>query len=267
MRLSHRAQQVIAVSLGIVLIGVITATLIREYGPNDTSVNNDSDTSVVGGNDTKQDDKDGAPELPKQDTDSEDNSDSPKNFEFTTQPGASFTALARNALRQYAAANNLSLTDAQVEKAAATLALNAGMPFLEIGQVVVITNSDVSNIIGVKTETTPQSDSTKTPPVEDQDDDLIAKSYNFIATSGDAYSVLARSAIGEYAKSSNIELTGARRIAAETYIISDTGFPRLAIGQQVTFTQITIKNAVEKTLSLSTTQLTNWQPYANLAGL
>ncbi len=270
MSFSHRAQQVIAISLGIVLTGVILATLIREYGPSDNAAtNNGSNTAVVDEDTKTQDNKDNSKEPPKTDTEPESDktNNTPKNFEFTAQPGSSYTALARDAVRQYAALNKISLSDAQVEKSAAKLAYDAGSPYLEIGQVVVINNSDVSAIVGVKVEPTPPTDNTVTPPVEDKQDKPIAKSYTFVAQAGDAYCLFARSAISDYAKSANLELSGAQRIAAETFIISDAGFPRLAIGQQVTFSQDTIKNAVDKAMSLSPAELANWHPYANLAGL
>lgn len=264
MSLSHRAQQVIAITLGVVLMGVVTATLVREYNSNNTNpTNTGSGTSVVDENTSSKDED----EEPKKE-EPEETTTAPKGFTFTAQPGASYTALARESVRQLAAANNVTLTDAQVEKAAARLAYNAGSPYLEIGQVVVISNADVSAILGVKVETTPPTDNTATtPPTEDKDTAQPAKSYSFVAVAGDAYCLFARSAISDYNQANNLNLTGAQRIAAETFIISDAGFPRLAIGQQVTFSHDTIKNAVDKAMSLTPSQLDNWQPYADLAGL
>lgn len=267
MSLSRRTQQAVALSLGIVLVGVIIATLVSEYGPSDSGASNDSGSSRVVVGSTNQDGKGNAIEPPKQDANPEDGSSNVKNFEFTAQAGASYTSLARNAVRQYASLDNLNLTDAQVEKAAAELAYDAGLPYLEIGQVVVISSPDVSAILGIKTKITTPTGSTKTPPVEDKKSVPVTKSYTFVAAKGDAYCLFARSAISDYAQRSNLELSGAQRIAAETFIISDAGFPRLAISQQVTFDQTTIKNAADKALSLTPTQLANWQPYANLAGL
>ncbi len=272
MRISHRAQQVIAITLGIVLVGVIIATVVREYGPSDSNIaDKGNGSSVVDDTTSNKDNKDNKDDKvtpPTQDNKKEDTVAPPKNFEFTAQPGASYTALARMAVRQYAELNNINVTASQVEQAAAKLAYNAGSPYLEIGQVITINNSDVSAIVGAKVATTPPKDDTTTqPPAMDKENKPVAKSYTFVAVAGDAYCLLARSAISDYAASNNLELSGAQRIAAETFIISDAGFPRLAIGQQVTFTQDTIKKAVDKAMSLSSAELANWQPYANLAGL
>lgn len=260
---SHRAQQIIAITLGVVLIGVVTTTLIRDnYSNNPTSTDNGSGTAIVDENtQTKEENEEPAKD------DNEEITNVAKVFTFTAQPGASYTALARDAVRQFAAANNVTLTDAQVEKAAARLAYNAGSPYLEIGQVVVISSSDVSAILGIKVDTTPPKEDTATPPTDSTNKTPPAKSYTFVAQPGDAYCLFARSAISDYNKANNLNLTGAQRIAAETFIISDAGFPRLTIGQQVTFSHDTIKNAVDKAMSLSPSQLDNWQPYADLAGL
>jgi hypothetical protein len=267
--ISHRAQQIIAVSLGVVLVGVIGATLIREYGPSDNGAsNNDSTTTVVKEDAPAQDDKDNTTAPPKQDDGTKETADTPtNNFEYTAQPGASYTALARNAVRQYAATNNINLNDSQVEIVAAKLAYNAGSPYLEIGQVVTIKKSDISAIVGDKVATTTPPKDTTTPPKDDKDKKPTVKTYSFVAKAGDAYCLFARSAISEYATSNNMKLSGSQRIAAETFIISDAGFPRLAIGQQVTFSHETIKSAVDKAMSLTPAQLANWQPYATLAGM
>lgn len=246
-------------------MGVVVTALIREYSPADKNIaTNTPESSGTDTNSKPQENTNESKEPPKEDqqTTTKPDDQKPDVFTFTAQPGASYTALAREAVRKYAQANTISISDVQVEKTAARLAYNAGSPYLEIGQVVTINANDISAIIGVKTDTatTPAPDTGNVSKPSE-------KEFTFTATSGDAYCLFARSAIVDYADSNNIKLTSAQRIAAETFIMSDAGFPRLAIGQTVTFTSETIKNAVDKALALTPAQLALWQPYADLAGI
>ncbi len=270
MRISHRAQQVIAITLGIVLMGVVVTALIREYSPTDNNTaTNTPESSETDTNSKPQENTNDSKESPQEEQKTTPQPEDQKTtvFTFKAQPGASYTALAREAVRKYALENSITLNDAQVEKTAARLAYDAGSPLLDIGQVVIIKGEDVSVLVGAKAPTAPPSDTTAKPAPDNNQNQPTQKSYTFTAKPGDAYCLFARSAISDYAKSNNIKLTGAQRIAAETFIMSDAGFPRLAIGQTVTFSTETIKYAVDKALALTPAQLALWQPYANLAGI
>lgn len=266
--------------MGIMLLIATIAAVNRDYSHVSDNANNSTQNSEAKDKtDTesiKVEDKDKpASEVTINNSDTTDKkSDSvtvTKDFTFTAEPGASYTALAREAVRKYATENKITVNDSQIEEAAARLAHNAGSPYLNIGQEVVISNNDISAIVGSKTESTTPPVADTTPPPSDTAnkpaEKPVEKSFTFVASSGDNYSQFARSAISDYATNNNLKLSGAQRIAAETFIISDAGFPGLAIGQQVTFSNDTIKNAVDKAMSLSPSQLINWQPYANLAGL
>lgn len=311
---SHRAQQIIAITLGVVLLGVTGISLAREPSPKDTMGNNNaSDTSMVKDEPVKQEEvskieaqvteatneavntievKDNKPvketkvaekaketevakeadnskaDESKKAEDTKVNEDTTKNFVYTAEPGDSYTALARSAVQKYATANKTSLSDDQLQQTAAVLAFKAGSPFLEIGQVVTIMQSDISVVLGTNTESTSPTNVVKAPPSTKEDKNVsVVAPFSFVAVSGDSYSLLARKAISDYAAGTKLDLTGAQRIAAETYIISDAGFPEIAVGQVVTFSKDSVKNAVDTATNLSATKLANWQPYVALAGL
>jgi hypothetical protein len=266
--LSHRAQQIIAVTLSVIILTVIGTTLMREYySPNTTTgKTNSTATPAVKAKESTVENIDKPVEPAKQKKESKKTTDSPKNYEFTAQPGASYTALARVALQEHAKINNVSLTDAQINNAADVLAYNAGSPYLEIGQVVVIAQSDVSTVVGVKTGITPPATAAKTTPTATEDK-TSSRPYSYVVAAGDAYSVIARKAISDYIASTQRTLSTEQRIAAETYVSSDAGFPEVEIGQTVTLSTDTIKGSVDKAKSLSANQLADWAPYVALAGL
>jgi hypothetical protein len=78
------------------------------------------------------------------------------NFVFTAKPDDNYTGFASDAIRQYAVKNKLNISEERIQQTAATLAFQAGSPFLEVGQVVTITTNDVSMVLGNKSDTTPQ---------------------------------------------------------------------------------------------------------------
>ena len=201
------------------------------------------------------------PQAPKQNTDAE-------KFVYTAEPGDSYTALARDAVEKYVTESKLSITDAQKLQVESDLAVSAGSPLLDIGQVITIEKSVVAAT--VKAVVPPEAKADQVKPVTPKDSketNTTAADYNFTAVAGDSYSKLARTAIADYASKANLDLSPSQRIAAETAIIASAGFPRLDINQVVTYTSATIKDAVDASMQLTDAQLLNWQPYALLAGL
>lgn len=202
-----------------------------------------------------------------QKTTNETTGDKTKSYTHNAEPGDSYTAIARRSIKQYATENNLQLSPDQIEGTASKLAINAGSPFLEIGQTVTIAQGDISALVNTKpqpaTPTTPES-----PKDNLADKDTTTpETFEFSASTNDSYALLARKAIIKYTTDINLNLSSAQRIAAETFIISDSGFPSLEIDQKVTFTSEAIKDAVNKASNLTDTQISLWQPYADLATL
>jgi hypothetical protein len=306
-----RVKQIIAVTLGIVLLVATIVAITRDYtASNNTSVpdNNTVQSEKADNKPVEQDRKDTTPPATNVDektppatenkinsptppeTKNSDNKDTPAtenntntiktpdnkesdktvaakdNFVFTAKPDDNYTGFASDAIRQYAVKNKLNISEERIQQTSATLAYQAGSPFLEVGQVVTITTNDVSMVLGNKSETTPPV-ADATTPKKDTPEAPSKTSYSYTAEAGDSYVLLARKAIDEYSKSTNTTLSPEQRIAAETYIISDAGFPSLEVGQVVTFSKDSIKNAVNKATNLSASQLVLWQPYVALAGL
>ena len=219
--------------------------------------------------------KDEPKEAPKEETkekaaDEETKKDasiSKADFSLSAQPGDSYTALARKAVAQYADAQKLSVTAQQKEQAAARLAVKAGSPLLEIGQVVTIGQADIAAVLGAESTETSQAETPQAAPSEKDKSAASGAPQSFTAVAGDSYSKLARSAISDYAVVNKLDLSGGQRIAAEGAIIASAGFPAVDINQTITFSHDVIKTAVEAAQALSAHQLANWQPYAVLAGL
>lgn len=319
MSFSHKSQKIVAITLGVVLIGVIGAILVRDNpsenlnGTDSVIVNdqaatqqqitestepeaetadtndaievtqNTTESSVSVDNGSTELEESEEPAETTESTEAEETTNPTKTAEteetdsdtadddyiYTAVSGDSYTAFARLAVQEYSTANNLNLTYDQIVKTAAIQAVNAGLPFLEIGQIVTIQQSDVSAVLGRDTGSTPQDKApvaTPAPVANEGTDEPTVASYSYVAVAGDSYSLLARKTIGDYANTAQIDLSSAQRIAAETYIISQAGFPRLDIDQAVTFTKDSIKDAVAKSTNLSATELSNWIPYATLAG-
>lgn len=265
MQRSQKIQRIIAVVCGLILVAVITSILINNSQSQTDTVKNVPNSQNQSSAETEEKSAEVSPE--KEVTDkTEPGQDS---YSFTAVAGDSYTALARKAVGQYIATNQLSTSKAQQARFAAALASNAGSPLLEIGQVVTIQESDIATLIGKPSGTTetPKEADNKDTIDDNSKQDATSTDYSYTADRGDSYSILARRAISEHSVGINLKLTSSQRIAAETTIITAAGFPRLSVGQKVTFSYIDIKDAVSEAQVLSAEQLMIWQPYAARAGL
>lgn len=303
MQVSQKTQKIIAIVCGLLLLGVIVAILVNKSNDDKPKQSATSQSETKNKSDTKTDKK----EVPKKDETAKPKEDSKpadkskgtkpnkpdapkapqqkqktdtkateapkqktgsKNFVYTAKPGDSYTALARDAIEEYATANKVTITSAQKLQIESDLAVNAGLPLLEIGQVVEIEKEAVSAAIKavIPAEIKPE-EAKPNAPKDSKETKTTAADYNFTAVAGDSYSKLARSAIADYASKVKLELSPAQKIAAETTIIAAAGFPEVDTDQVVTYTSASIKDAVDASKRLTQAQLSNWQPYAVLAGL
>jgi hypothetical protein len=266
-QISQNAQKIIAILCGLLLVGVVIAILA-----NNNSAQTSTEFKAVA--DSSQKAEEQKPEEQKaeeplpQAQEAPEKESQPDDFNFSAQPGDSFTALASDAVQDFATANSLTISEAQSTQAAALLAMNAGSPRLDIGQEVTIQQSDVaaaleanSVVVAQETDTQPEA------PVATDVDENMDSDFSYTATTGDSYSLLVRQAIAEYAASAKLELTPSEMIAAETSVTAAAGFPEISYGQVVTISGASIKDAVEAAQLLTETQRAYWQPYADLAGL
>lgn len=185
-------------------------------------------------------------------------------YAYTAKSGDSYTALARDAIVQYAKAKKIDMTAGQLLQTEVELANAAGAPLLEIGQSVSITRDAVSQALqtaGAVAVTGATEQKQTTTPTADTNNGT-AKDYSVQAKAGDSYMLLARSAVTKHMKDNKLALTGAQRIAAETTLGVAAGLPELEIGENVTFTKTALQQAVDAAKGLSIEQQAVWAPYA-----
>lgn len=184
---------------------------------------------------------------------------------FTAKSGDSYTALARDAIAQYAKAKKIEVTAAQQLQAEVELVNAASAPLLDIGQTVSITKDAVAQALqtaGVVAATSATAQKQTNTSTADANNDT-AKDYSVQAKAGDSYMLLARGAVTKYMKDNKLALTGAQRIAAETTLGVAAGLPAVEVGQNVTFTKTALQQAVDAAKGLSTEQQAVWAPYAS----
>ena len=185
-------------------------------------------------------------------------------YAYTAKSGDSYTALARDAIAQYAKAKKIEVTAEQLLRAEVELVNAAGAPLLDIGQTVSITKDAVAQalqIAGAVAATSATEQKQTTTPTADTNNGT-AKDYSVQAKAGDSYMLLARSAVTKHVKDNKLTLTGAQRIAAETTLGVAVGLPELEVGENVTFTKTALQQAVDAAKGLSIEQQAVWVPYA-----
>lgn len=185
-------------------------------------------------------------------------------YAYTAKSGDSYTALARDAIAQYAKAKKIDTTAEQLLRAEVELANAAGAPLLDIGQSVSITKDAVAQALqnaGAVAATSATEQKQTTTPTADANNGT-AKDYSVQAKAGDSYMLLARNAVTKYMKDNKIALTGAQRIAAETTLGVAAGLPELEVGENVIITKTALQQAVDAAKGLSIEQQAVWAPYA-----
>lgn len=206
-------------------------------------------------------------------------------YNYTAEAGGSYTLAARQAINSYIDEEKISVDDSRRLVAEVNLVNAAGAPYLEIGQAVTISRADVAKELSVKsadesvktakeapvaesadtqnnaTDTSKQNDiPTQNDDVKDTQKQKPAATSDVvkIATVGDSYTLIAREAVKSVAAGS---LNDAQKIAAETYLASQAGFPELAVGQNVTINNSAIQNALKFARGLTAEQQAAWQVY------
>ena len=185
-------------------------------------------------------------------------------YVYTAKNGDSYTALARDAIAQYAKAKKIDTTAEQLLRAEVELANAAGAPLLEIGQSVSITKDAVAQALqtaGAVAATSATEQKQTIAPTADTSNGTV-KDYSVQAKAGDSYMLLARSAVTKHIKDNKLALTGAQRIAAETTLGVAAGLPAVEVGENVTFTKTALQQAVDAAKGLSIEQQAVWAPYA-----
>lgn len=107
-----------------------------------------------------------------------------------------------------------------------------------------------------KTTNNPSQSSTATATVVKETDTV----YEYTIGEGESYTTLARRAVASIDGS----LSPAERVAAETKLTQDAGGEWLGVGQELSLTKATVREAVDWAKNLGVEQKAAWQPYADL---
>lgn len=278
MRKIRFSQKQFALLCAVVLVAVSAVAMVRQSGwMSDAQRQLDGNTTKT--EPQKTDTADKADKVEQKDTANKDDSNAQPvtkeeqpetkvtpqdSYVYTAKSGDSYTALARDAIAQYAKAKKIEVTAAQQLRAEVELANAAGAPLLEIGQSVSITKDAVAQalqIAGAVAATSATEQKQTTTPTADTNNGT-AKDYSVQAKAGDSYMLLARSAVTKHMKDNKLALTGAQRIAAETTLGVAAGLPAVEVGENVTFTKTALQQAVDAAKGLSIEQQAVWAPYA-----
>jgi hypothetical protein len=130
--------------------------------------------------------------------------------------------------------------------------------------------SDVEEITPVTTQEEASDQATEETSEEGAEDTTEEKAndsgtYDYVAQSGDSYSLMARKAVQTYGVINNVNLSGAQIIFVETNLTLAAGSPVLNLGQQVSIDGNLVAEWIEKAQELTEGQQAEWQVYANVA--
>ena len=85
-------------------------------------------------------------------------------------------------------------------------------------------------------------------------------SYTYVVQEGDSYSIIARRAISEHGGSS---LNAAEKIAAESKLVEQAGWPEVDAGQSVKIDSAALSQAINSARSMTADEQQMWQSYAD----
>jgi len=138
------------------------------------------------------------------------------------------------------------------------------LAILTVGGLVIVGNNEaqtpISNTITVQ-ETLPMLDSTtNTQPTILGNS---AESITVVASYGNGITHLARSVINAYLKTNGLNLNAEQIIYAEDYLQNLTGSYGLEVGQEINFSTIDIREAINQATTLTDRQIQNLSKYLN----
>ncbi|MBU2068253.1 hypothetical protein KKE13_01590, partial [Patescibacteria group bacterium] len=84
------------------------------------------------------------------------------------------------------------------------------------------------------------------------------------AAPGDGVTHLARRALGDYLEDHSQNLTNEHKIYIEDYLKDNIGSKSLEVGEEITFSEDLIKEAIDASLELTPEQLQNLEQYSVL---
>lgn len=179
---------------------------------------------------------------------------------FIAQPGDSYTQLARQAIAKYVADNKVLVSNDSLLNVEVALVNEAGSPYLEIGDQVTISHSQISSALAhVGVDPAPSDDEVSASKEEVREDDAV------VVESGQTYTAIARAKITQDETGS--QLSPAQKLASETYLASAAGMPELEIGSSVVIEPEALTESIKKASSLSPEELALWESLLPASGL
>ena len=136
----------------------------------------------------------------------------------------------------------------------------AGSPYLEIGNQVTISHSQISSALAhVGVDPVPSDDEVGASKEEIREDDVV------IVELGQIYISIAREKIAQ--DENGAQLSPAQKLASETYLASAAGMPELEVGSSVVIESDLLTGSVERASSLSPEELALWESLLSASGL
>lgn len=179
-------------------------------------------------------------------------------YTYVAEAGDSYTVFARQSVDKYLTEKQAEASSEQRLVAEVTLTNAAGAPYLEIGDKVVIQKSAVAAALGDDAETSTASVKMDRA-VESKESGV--KDFEHTAVSGDSYITIVRAAISQ---NGGTELTNAQRVAAETKLAAQAGWPAVDVAEVVKVNATDLKPVLDEVRAMSADQQQAWQTYADM---
>lgn len=126
--------------------------------------------------------------------------------------------------------------------------------------------AEVEEITPVTTEENAEEETneeTSQETTEEESSESESGAFDYVAQSGDSYSLMARKAVQTYGVINSVNLSGAQIIFAETNLTLEAGSPILSLGQNVSISESLVAEWVEKAQELTEEQQAEWQVYVS----
>lgn len=93
------------------------------------------------------------------------------------------------------------------------------------------------------------------------------ETYDYVASSGDNLSYVVRDSINRYCDDNGEDLNAAQRMYAETNTVNDMGAYWLDVNQDIHVSKAKLKDYVDSSKNLSSSQQSAWQKYADTTSI
>lgn len=110
-----------------------------------------------------------------------------------------------------------------------------------------------------------QDDQPATEQENHEENQDTGVTYEYVAQVGDSYSLIARKAVQTYGLKEEVNLSQAQILYAETNLTQAADSPELTVGQEVSVSEATVAEWVNRASELSDEDEAAWQAYVPFA--